>query len=779
MKSALVVGYVQSGKTTHYTSLACKALDAGYQVVVILAGIHNSLRSQTQERIDRHLVGRDSAARLASLIGGVANSASDLTGVGKEDLTLGKPAMPVTVLTCTTSDDNGDFKASVANQVGYEVSQGSRIVMVVKKNATILKNLTRWLRAVSPGAVENRRIAAPALVIDDEADHASINTARDPDADPTTINKLIRKLLASFDRVGFVGYTATPFANIFISSGASHEKLGDDLFPKSFIINLKAPSNYIGPGLVFGHPGDESVGLPQQLPLPMHVQVDDVAAWIPDRHKKTHVPGPIPTSLKRATWLFVMVCAARACRGDRDVHNSMLVHATRFVDVQDIVAQQVEGEVDALRNVLGLGASVNVREIEDKMRETWQERMVQSHAQFQEKVAECQNLPEWDAIWGNVPAVLRRITVNKFNGSSRDALNYWRSPDGLYVIAIGGDKLSRGLTLEGLSISYFLRTSRMFDTLMQMGRWFGYRPRYIDLCRVYTPNALYRAFREIALAFDDLRQDLDYMADVNRTPEEFGLRVRTPSDGLLITAANKIRRGQNVAVRFAGTHVQALDIAREGERADENRAAVRRLIEGLGPSTREVRGRKTAHHLWHDAPVERVLDFLGNYEAFSSPCFYGRCEPLRRYIHEQVSHDELTSWTIVVVSKGQPKQEVSIGALNIGLVLRKESENSTVDRFHTQGVVGSADEALDLSADEFDRARGGDTQPKRESARTHRPSQRGLMLLYLIEDADSDSNHFVPSVAVSFPQSSTAKPLTYTVNEIWLAKRGLVPDDDE
>jgi hypothetical protein len=788
-RRGLVVGHVQSGKTTHYTALAAKALDAGYQIVIILAGIHNSLRSQTHERIDRHLIGRDSAALLEAIrIGNTAGL--ERIGVEREDQRLGRPPLQVSITTLTTSTDDGDFRTHVANQVGFQVSGGSRLVMVVKKNATILRNLNRWLRASNPAG---DRLFAPTLVIDDEADHASVNTAGDPDADPTTINRLIRELLTSFQRVGFVGYTATPFANIFIAAEGSHERYGPDLFPKSFVVNLKAPSDYIGPSLVFGHPGDESVGIPEQLPLPTHVQVADAGPWIPDRHRTTHRPGPLPESLRQAIRLFVMVCAARGCRGDAEAHNSMLVHATRFVNVQGRVAEQIDDELSALRNVIGSGSRNDVARTRDAMAEVWRNRIAAVHHEFVARLGDrSPALPEWRDVWERVQPALERIQVLRINGGSGDALAYSRAARGLYVIAVGGDKLSRGLTLEGLSISYFLRTSNMFDTLMQMGRWFGYRPRYADLCRVYTTAALHSAFREIALAVEDLRTDLDYMAAIRKTPAEFGLRVRTPSDGLLITAANKIRRGEEVEVRFAGDLKQALEVERTGRRGEENRRAVHRLIEGLGPGDRNVRGDRMPHWLWREVPVATILEFLESYEAIATPSFYNRCDALRRFIREQVTRGKLTEWTVVVVSKQQQTDTptVRIGGSDIRLVRRTRVEGTPPERFRTQAVVGLAEEALDLSVDEHRAAlaetpppkKGGvATHPSRDALRDKRPATRGALLIYPIHDELDQDNppNFIPAVAVSFPSDPSARALSYTVNEIWRAQHGLGAEPDE
>jgi hypothetical protein len=786
-RRGLVVGHVQSGKTTHYTALAAKALDSGYQIVIILAGIHNSLRSQTSERIDKHLIGRNSAAFIDAVRehGTLARTVG-LTGVGEVDRQLGRPELPFTVLTCTTSADDGDFRTNVANQIGFQVGHASRLVLVVKKHKTILRNLIDWLMLQHASRVaEGRPIANPALIIDDEADHASINTARDPEADPPRINALIRELLMSFKRVGFVGYTATPFANIFAYPDDTGGVLGSDLFPRSFILNLKAPSDYIGPSLVFGHPGDESAGIPAQLPLPMHAPVTDSAAWLPDRHKRTWIPGPLPDSARKAIWLFVAVCAARVVRGHVSVHNSMLVHGTRFIDVQERIHNQIADELDALRNIIGLGHQEDLARLKTEMEAIWDERIVQSHPSFAARLGErCPPLPAWENVWAELPKALDRIKTMRINGNSTDALAYSKAENGLSVIAIGGDKLSRGLTLEGLSVSYFLRSSQMFDTLMQMGRWFGYRPGYADLCRVYTTNALHSAFREIALAMEEVRGDLDYMAAVGKTPKEFGLRVREPSDGLVITAANKIRSGENVTVRFAGTLVQTLEIAKTGNQAVQNLTATQELLSGLGTTNHYVRGALTAHSLWHDVPVVRILDFLGKYEAISTPSFYNHCEALRRYINEQVARQELIFWAVAVIGKMRSRAW-KVGALEFPTVTRDDKGDA--NRFVTGAVVGSAEEALDLSQLEWDQAmsassattRTGDARvnPERERVRQVRPDSRGLLLIYPV--ANSAEGDPIPAIALSFPTSDTAKALSYRVNRIWVEQRGLFTEPDE
>lgn len=787
-RRGLVVGYVQSGKTTHYTALSAKAIDAGYRIVIILAGIHNSLRSQTHERIDRHLIGRDSSTLVQH-----GPSAAKLYGVGEYARELALPDPQFHILTCTTSSELGDFKRGTASQVWIQVNDGARLVMVVKKNAKILRDLKQWLQSLladEGGADGAKFIHHPTLFIDDEADQASINTRRDLDSEdePTKINGLIRQLMMSFARVGLVGYTATPFANIFIDPSSDFEKsrYGPDLFPQSFIISLKPPSDYVGPAVVFGHPGDESAGIEPQRPLPMYVPVADSESWVPGYHKKELQPGNLPASMGDAIRLFALNCAARAARGDIRVHNSMLVHATRFVAVQGRIASQIDSEMSTLNTLIQSGSSRTVAAIEKSMRSVWARHVEEHYKQFTDRLGErCSPLPCWTDVWRELPAAMQRIRVMRINGSSDDALAYSRNPDGISVIAIGGDKLSRGLTLEGLSVSYFLRCSNMFDTLMQMGRWFGYRPRYVDLCRVFTTPELYAVFREIALAVDDLRADLDRMALANRTPAEFGLRVRTPSDGLLITAVNKIRRGEPVQMRFAGELVQSLSIPSTGAAAQRNRHALQELVSHMDPSraSKVIRGTPTSWYTWTQVSAVKVVEFLAQFTAFSTHCFLGQCETLRCYIQDRLAHDELLEWTVIIPSKAT-RRVVEVAGMQIGLAERGGSDESR----HVMGaLVGSAEEAADLSVEEFSDALGLSMQldskdvhqaamtrkmPRREHVRQVRPPERGLLMLYAL-DVNECPDECGVGVGVSFPDSLGAQPLSYTVNPVWRAEYGL------
>ncbi len=361
-RRGLVVGHVQSGKTSNYTGLLCKAADAGYKVIIVLAGIHKNLRSQTQMRLDEGFLGYETMP-------GVDAQGLRSIGVGLIDSDHG--IRPDYV---TNRADDGDFKLAVVRNMG--ISPGGRpLLFVVKKNKTVLKNIITWVDGLRYG---RSALDVPLLLVDDEADHASVDTKEqafdeegkpDPEHSPAVINGLIRSLLQRFDRSAYVGYTATPFANIFIHEKGATKGEGEDLFPRSFIINLPAPSNYDGPVRIFGldpseDDPDGQAGLPLLRPIEDHAASDDLdetVGWMPPVHKREHQAvydgaTSVPPSLREAMLAFLLVVATRRARGQLTAHNSMLVHVTRFTDVQKQVRDQVETELVAMRNDLRLGS---------------------------------------------------------------------------------------------------------------------------------------------------------------------------------------------------------------------------------------------------------------------------------------------------------------------------------------------------------------------------------------------------------------------------------------
>jgi len=576
----MVVGSVQSGKTANYVGVTTKALDVGYKVVIIMAGIHNNLRAQTQERVDEGILGFDSQRRLDS------DRADYKLGVGKL-INTADLGPPTSITPLTNSADNGDFTTG-AQRVNVSLA-GGPVILVVKKNVTPLKHILSWLEVaggqLGHQSAEGRISAIPLLLIDDEADNASINTkdrpsVPDEETNITKINKLIRLILNRFEQSSYIGYTATPFANIFINPEAERDEEGKDLFPRDFIVNVRPSSRYVGPAKVFGYSRDLDAGIDEVRPLPVFREVDDHELYFPPKHKQEHRPETLPASLKRAMLCFVLSCAARRARDQRAVHNSMLIHVTRFISVQKHVKELVEEEFGRVKRAVTYDKADHP--VWAALHELWVSDFVPtSHSILASEDDKRLTELGWEEVKAELSVAVGKIVVKEIHGQSKEALDYSRQKEGVSIIAVGGNKLSRGLTLEGLSVSYFLRSTKMYDTLMQMGRWFGYRDGYLDLCRLYTTDELRDWFSHVALAEEELKREFDYMVDARLTPSDYGLRVRQHPDGMMVTALNKMAHSQSREVTFAGQLVQTAFFERSVNRQEKNIVAVERWLSGL------------------------------------------------------------------------------------------------------------------------------------------------------------------------------------------------------
>ena len=781
-RRGLVAGHVQSGKTANYTGLVCKAADAGYKLIVVLAGIHSSLRSQTQIRLDEGFLGYDSRRNKD---GGPRTP----IGVGRID-----PSCPP-VDSITSSLDNGDFSRTVARPFNMHPG-GNPLLFVVKKNASVLRNLLNWVRGVAPHKDDQGRpvvVNLPLLMIDDEADYASVDTKvmpldedgnPDTDHDPTAINGLIRSLLHTFRQSAYVGYTATPFANIFIHEKAETKDEGPDLFPRSFIINLPAPSNYVGPVRVFGLDPDPDAGIQGLSGLPIirsEKLTGDYSAWMPDGHKKDHAPGPIPTSLREAIRSFVLVCTARLARGQTTAHNSMLVHVTRFTAVQQRVAELVKDEVKSLEQRLKRGDGNAPDKLVEQLRELWEKDFEPTTSAIGDP--DLAVIP-WSQVEPHLFAAVTRIKVRTVNGSAGDILDYVdNQAEGLSVIAVGGDKLSRGLTLEGLSVSYYLRASKMYDTLMQMGRWFGYRPGYLALCRLYTTEELIRWYRHITSAGEELRGLFDHMASIGSTPRDFGFRVKSHPDGLMITGAAKMRHGTELQLSFAGSISETV-VFQKGEPAEANYKVAEQFIISLGqPSELLPRTRKLK---WNDVPASKIIDgFLSGITTPEQEVVKVRPELIRSYIQKQLGVGELGTWTVVLVGTNDGTEHVLAGH-KIGLVERSPLDPATTpsNLYRIRRVLSPTDEGLDLTEEELKEAKqltqaAWKPDPGRSDRKTPpdipsgtfirevREPKKGLLLIYPLDTAKTGTDKPLIGFAFSFPDSDKAERVTYRVTNLY------------
>ena len=789
-RRGMVVGQIQSGKTGNYTGLICRAVDAGYSLIVVLAGMHNSLRSQTQLRLDEGFLGIDTQLRqIADANDGFA--AADL-GVGR---LIGEPRIPAASL--TTSDEKGDFGIARASGAGIVPGNGP-VLLVVKKNSRILGNLRNWLLKVSGLGDPPRVRGFPVLVIDDEADNASINTKAATD-EPTKVNEAIRRLLSCFDRRAYVGYTATPYANIYIDPDADHDELGPDLFPASFIEYLRPPTNYFGPSRLFGGEVDDD-------PLPLFRQIRDNEAWIPDRHKNGHVPGPLPGSVRTAIHTFVLARAARMARGQTRAHNSMLIHVTRFTSVQDAVREQVDDELELLKSRIkfGDGRGPSIRA---ELKELWTEDFVPTTA---EMAADGAVPVAWQEIDALLADAVDPIVVKTINGTAEDALDYFEHrATGRNVSIIGGDKLSRGLTLEGLTVSYYLRASKAFDTLLQMGRWFGYRSGYDDLCRLWTSERLWNAYGEVTLANEELIREFEEMASRQLTPNDYGLKVSNSVEGMLVTAANKMREGTHLRVGFAGTIAETTVLPADASNAGVNFRVLKDFVEHLDSvSTADTRQNAT---VWGRVPGASIAErFFDRF--ITAPAAYKVHAPtMAEYVRNRLQEGELTEWTVALLSN--PGRRETIGTHEIGLTRRRlldpEGAVDTLTReglYRIRRILSPVDEAIDFTSQEREgllhatreawrenpgRRTKEPTIPSGPVIRRSRPAARGLLLIYPLEAPTQRHREAArPSVAltanplvgfgVSFPASHNAPAMDYVVNKRFLDELlGAGDDEDE
>lgn len=780
-KKGLVVGQVQSGKTANYTGLICKAADAGFNLIIILAGIHNNLRSQTQTRIDEGFLGFDTQN----------TRAYDMN----RTIRIGVGLIPgfdnAIANSYTTSTERGDFTKQAANTAGFNFNNPQPIILVIKKNVSVLKRLYSWLKSQSThDIIANKSL----LLIDDEADNASINTSRDGD-DPTAINKNICKIIKLFNRSAYVGYTATPFANIFIPLDK------DDLFPKDFIINLPAPDNYIGPEKVFGtsaNPdGNEDL-------LPIVFPVTDSDTFVPAGHKRDD-PKPtiddIPESLKTAIKCFIITCAIRIARGQENKHNSMLIHVSRFQAWQN----HLKIIIDRLFKYYKSEIEANDPTIMEEFRQIFEED-TPNYRSYCSITREIMNSPVLSRVdnrmrlhtWNEIKPLLYRavqkIEVKSINGTSGDSLTYYENEkNGISVIAIGGDKLSRGLTLEGLSVSYFLRASKMYDTLMQMGRWFGYRPGYVDLCRLFTSNELNEWYRHITLASDELREEFRYLAESGGTPENYALKVRTHPGQLQITSISKMRHTRNIQVSWAGRLVETYQLLQNSISKRNNLAVTDSLLSELGTPDRIK-----SDYLWTGVFSDIICDYLSRFQLPESLTKVN-LDLICDYIRELNEVGELISWNIALMSKNVDKNtcvHTFSNGVQVGCFIRRQAEdaqNSKTYYIRKNHIVGNpTDEFIDLPAnmlsDALDETRDRKFKAGEEWKHDYpspqlvrqefRSKQTPLLMIYPLNpafsnvsgltDTTTDTKNDEPFIgfAIAFPHSDTNKAVSYVANQV-------------
>lgn len=614
----LVLGYVQSGKTANFTAVVGKAADAGYKLIIVLTGIHENLRWQTQQRLDCQLTGEPDNP--------------DQPHVEQPRLEQHRWQR--------LTDDAHDFDTHHKSRLSISAGQyRAPILAVMKKNCRVMDKLIKWIEE----APKNVRDAIPLLVIDDEADQASIDTkyaarARDKkNIDPTATNKRIRKILSLFRRKNaYIGYTATPFANFLISAGTNSKEWGRDLYPRNFIISLNKPSGYFGTDEMFS--GNRKELFFREVPI---AERDLLVAK--KRNEASVFPRTVTRSLENAIHSFILAGAARTARGDKDHPVTMLVHTSNRTESQSLMKRRLEKHLAGLRR--GLADAYEKARIMREFERLWEKDFQATSTSF----SKLPTLP-FSKLEGPLRAFLKEVQVFELNFGSDDKLDYIKVPD-LRVLAIGGNKLSRGLTLGGLVTSFYLRPSKQYDTLLQMGRWFGYRNGYEDLTRVYTTKELAEWFEDLALVEREIRDQIRTYEDDDLTPKELAVRIRVHSK-MKVTAANKLGAAKIVQGSFSGRWTQTIWFPlNEPKKLRENLAAGEELLRASGEFSGDRRGRGFVRK---GVSVDVIRKFLQDYNFASG--LKGQLSGidkglLLQYIDRLVPQNRLCKWNVAIASQ--------------------------------------------------------------------------------------------------------------------------------
>ncbi|KUN59757.1 endonuclease [Streptomyces canus] len=694
----LVVGYVQSGKTTNFTSVMAKAADRGYKLFIVLAGIHNGLRRQTQARLVQQLVEPNPSLW------------SQLTGLEKDFTPQENPASY------------------------FGKSNKTHVLCVVKKNATVLRKLAKWLEKASTYLED-----CPALIIDDEADQATVATK--------SINPLILNIMSHLPRSAYVGYTASPFANLLIDPSA------EDLYPKDFVVNLPQPAGHFGTEVLFGRyalDGEDPEQVDDGYDMIRSVPEDDVPAVRPGTRADVEGFEPVITdTLRRSVEYFWLVTAARRVRGTGNPHNTMLIHTS----VNTAVHNSFRRPLEFLRKraAQSLGSSDYL----SGLRALWDMETERVPAEdFDEtKVPFEELVPQ-------LPGVLDSCRVIMDNSSSEDRLDYENGP--VVAIAVGGNTLSRGLTLEGLSVSYFVRSVSAYDTLLQMGRWFGFRNGYADLPRTWMTDELAEWFRHLATVETEMRRDIDIYMTEDEDPLTFAVRLRT-HPALRVTAAAKMRDAVVAASSYGGKRVQTRYFHTDEEWLRGNIDAARTLIAAAVSNTHRVEARAAdGRYVFRDVPHDFVLDFLSNYQ-FHKKSPENDAKLISNYIRKRVtSAGSLGRWNVAIVGNAAGRGQdftfaphVTVGLNNRARLLLSNPDPDFAD---IKTLMSRRDAAVDLAGDIGKLTEKGIKEERRKQL-----PDAGLLVLYPIDKVSEpdpskklraalDAEEHVIGVGLVFPE---------------------------
>lgn len=629
-RKGLILGDIQSGKTSNYLALCNKAADAGYKVIILLAGTMENLRKQTQSRVDAGFVGVNSKNALQR------NPEKKFIGVG--DIDSNRTAYSFTSIL-------SDFNSTKLEALNFKINGlPEPVVFVIKKNKSVLDNMATWLSTRNTSRL-GEKIDLPLLLIDDEADNASVNTHKEGEK-PTAINDAICKILGLFNHSTYVGVTATPFANIFIDDSLDKGPDEFNLFPGDFIYALSAPTNYVGADRIFGEDAEFSDNL-----MPIEDVVTDAetgATVFRSKAKSYHTVPYLPDSLKEAIGYFLIANVIRDLDGKNKTHRSMLVNVSQYVNVQNQVYDMIVAFLKSLKLEIQSYSKLGERGLKHQkiqwLKDIWEKTGLNRSLNY-----------SWEEIQSNMfestaPVVVRLVN-QKAKQKGVEALDYSeREENGLRVIAVGGNSLSRGLTLEGLIVSYFDRNSQMYDTLMQMGRWFGYRTGYEKLFRIWMEPTAIDWYQYITAASDELKDSINDMRRKGLTPRDFGLKVQQNKTSLFVTARNKRRATTEVTqlISLAADLVETPRLIADKERCLKiNLQTTDRLINSLESEHDKFvkpEYQRKNKVVYKGVPKEIIADYIAGFVSHPHHIPFNAKD-----LSEYIRNDEKETWTVALV----------------------------------------------------------------------------------------------------------------------------------
>ena len=686
-RKGLVVGEVQSGKTANFNGVINRAIDSGYKLIIVFSGILDDLRIQTQDRIEKDVIGEGTKMN-------DPDEKKIIKGVG-ELISFGSTGETYQIesITSLKSDFNRILRDSTSKLSNPKV-------LVCKKNHSVISHLIYWIQTnIQEGGSQ---LDYPLLVLDDEADNASLNNLGHKGKEyASKINALMRILLRQFKRRSYLGYTATPFANILQDQNESPDskwtikyKVGGEvksiefdmepsLFPDDFIYRLKSASNYIGPKKIFEHGREDSEEIKLNIIPPYITDTDDI---FPIKQKGAPLPEELPLSLKDAIDCFILAIGVRLYREPIlnntpyfHPHFTMLVHVSLYTAWQNKVADLTEEYISKLSEKLRTDKIKNDPDgIYAHFEKQWNrffrgriENFDGKHPELRfEGVAPVNYISD---ILPLLPRSIENIEVRAVNSDRKQDLKYTLNSqgEGKKYIAIGGNRLSRGFTLEGLTTNYFLRNTNYYDALLQMGRWFGYRPGYADVCRLFIDQETKERFDYVTRTVVHLEEQLDVMINSvpRKSPKNFQLRIRNDHDTLKITRSAIMKNAEERYFSFSSDLVEAYSMKVQKEKVIETWKAVSSII--LSNATKIDVSDLNDRFIEYMTDAEGMLELLQSVSTTEITDSYNPQE-ISDYVREAARRNKLTRWRI----------GINMGNRREGKLIPLKSNNKLLDKLH-------------------------------------------------------------------------------------------------